>query len=60
MRTPKKIEASRRNGARSLGPVTPRGKFRSVPLARTVVLESEAEDRFLALLAGFMKELLVP
>ncbi len=63
MRTEKQIQASRANGARSHGPVTPQGKRNSARnstrhglLAATVVLEEEAEDRFLALLAEYMDE----
>ena len=55
MRTPKQIAASKANGAKSKGPVSPQGKARSSRnntshglLARSVVLEEESEDRFLA------------
>ena len=63
MRSQKQIQASRTNGARSHGPVTPQGKFNSAYnatthslLSSTIVLEDEAEDRFQALLAGFIEE----
>src|SRR5580700_663711 len=63
MRTEKQIQASRANGARSRGPVTPQGKRNSAHnstrhglLAGTVVLEEEAEDRFVALLAEYMDD----
>ena len=57
MATPKQIEASRINGRRSKGPVTPQGKLNSSGnnsrhglLAQTVVLEGESEEGFNALL----------
>lgn len=63
MSSEKQIQASRSNGARSKGPVTPQGKrnssrnsLRHGLLARTVVLEEESSDRFLQLLAGYMEE----
>ncbi|HEY4364663.1 MAG TPA: hypothetical protein VGN17_27105 [Bryobacteraceae bacterium] len=63
MRSPKQVEASRTNGARSQGPVTPQGKFNSAHnatthalLSSTIVLEDEDEDRFQALLAGLIEE----
>jgi hypothetical protein len=63
MRSQKQIEASRRNGARSRGPLTLQGKYNSAHhatrhglLANTVVLEGESEDRFQALLAAFTAE----
>ena len=50
-----RAEASRINGAKSTGPITPQGKARSSRnntshglLARSVVLEEESETRFLA------------
>jgi hypothetical protein len=64
MRTERQIEASRANGARSRGPVTPEGKRNSSGnalkhglLADTIVLKGELEDRFLELLADFDREL---
>ncbi len=63
MRSEKQIQASRANGARSHGPVTPQGKFNAAHnatthalLSSTIVLDDEAEDRFQALLDGFMEE----
>jgi hypothetical protein len=62
MSTPKQIEASRANGRRSKGPVTPEGKQNSSRnntrhglLAQTIVLEGESEERFSALLDQFMQ-----
>jgi hypothetical protein len=63
MRTPGQIDASRRNGAKSRGPVTPEGKLRASrsrithgSLAKTVVLHGESAARFSNLLAGLMAE----
>jgi hypothetical protein len=63
MPTEKQLQASRKNGALSRGPITPEGKFHSAHnatrhglLAGTVVLEEESEDRFQALLSAFMEE----
>lgn len=60
MRTPKQIETSRRNGAKSRGPVTPEGKRRASLnarrhglLAATVVLEAEDKPLFRSLLRDF-------
>lgn len=62
-RTLAQIEASRRNGAKSHGPITPEGKHRSSRnasthglLARTVLLEGESNSRFQSLLAGLLAE----
>ena len=64
MRTERQIEASRANGARSRGPVTPEGKRNSSRnstrhgmLAESVVLEGESQERFLELLAEIDGEL---
>ena len=61
--SPKQIQASRTNGARSRGPLTEQGKRNSALnsrrhglLARTVVLEEESTERFLELLAGYVDE----
>jgi hypothetical protein len=63
MSTPKQIAASRANGAKSKGPVTPQGKRNSSRnatrhglLAETVVLEAEHTGRFLALLHELEEE----
>jgi hypothetical protein len=63
MRSPKQIEASRINGRRSQGPITPEGKYHSSRnntrhglLAQTVVLERESEERFLELLDSYMQK----
>jgi NADH-quinone oxidoreductase subunit C len=60
LRTPKQIEAARRNGAKSRGPVTPEGKARSSQNARqhgftseTLVLSNEDEERFHKLLDSY-------
>ncbi len=56
--------ASRANGAKSRGPVTPEGKLRSSRgnveqgmLARTVVLDGESRHRFHALMTSLREEL---
>ena len=63
MRTEKQIQASRANGARSRGPVTPEGKrissrnsLRHGLLAQTVVLEEESSERFVELIAALTDE----
>lgn len=60
-RTNKQIEASRANGKKSAGPVTPEGKSRSAQNAirhglssRVVVLDSEDKEEFNRLLAAYM------
>jgi hypothetical protein len=64
MRTQKQIEASRINGAKSRGPVTPQGKrnsagngWRQGILARSIVLDSESRDRFNDLHRSLIAEL---
>src|SRR6266436_1637902 len=61
MSTINQVSASRANGARSLGPVTPEGKKRSSMnavrhglLARCVVLDNESRECFDQLLAQFL------
>ena len=56
--SPAQSDASRQNGSKSQGPVTPDGKSRSSRngirhgfLANTVLLETESRDRFMALCA---------
>jgi hypothetical protein len=63
MRTPKQIQASRANGARSKGPVTAKGKqnssrnsIRHGLLAETVVLKEESTGRFFDLLNDLIAE----
>ena len=63
MSTPKQIAASRANGARSKGPVTPQGKLNSSRnstrhglFAQTIVLEDEKEQEFFALLNELLDE----
>jgi len=63
MRTPKQIQASRTNGARSKGPVTPQGKRNSSRnstrhglLAETVVCLGESTARFLQLVESLVQE----
>lgn len=62
MRSPAQIEASRRNGARSLGPVSPEGKARSsqnaithgLSSAKIILPEGEAREEFLEIRAGLV------
>ncbi len=63
MRTPKQIAASRANGARSKGPVTPEGKRNSSRnstrhgmFADTLVLETEVPSQFHELLNELLDE----
>jgi hypothetical protein len=63
MRTPKQTEASRANGAKSKGPVTPQGKINSSRnstrhgmFADTIVLEAEEKSQFLELLEELFEE----
>ena len=63
MRTPKQTEASRANGAKSKGPVTPQGKINSSRnstrhgmFADTIVLEAEEKSQFLELLNELFEE----
>jgi hypothetical protein len=64
MRTESQRAASRINGAKSRGPITPEGKTVSSMnslghgiLANSLVLDSESEPRFQALLQGLIREL---
>jgi hypothetical protein len=64
MASEKQKAASRANGAKSRGPVTPEGKLRSSRnnverglLARTVVLDGESLPRFHALMTSLQDEL---
>jgi hypothetical protein len=64
MRSEKQIEASRLNGAKSRGPVTPEGKRNSANtnwcrgmLARSVVLDGESRTRFDELHRSLTEEL---
>ena len=59
-----RAEASRRNGARSLGPVTPEGKARSSQNAvrhgmysTVVVLKNESQELFDKLMSDYLTEL---
>jgi hypothetical protein len=63
MASEKQKAASRANGARSRGPVTPEGRLRSSRnniergmLARTVVLDGESRPRFDALMTSLLNE----
>jgi hypothetical protein len=64
MPSERRSAASRTNGAKSRGPITPEGKANSARnslkhgvLARTLVLDSESAQRFDTLLAGLTAEL---
>ena len=64
MPTEKQIAASRANGAKTHGPVTPEGKrksarnsFRHGLLAKAIVFEGESREQFTALLKAFCDEL---
>ena len=63
MSSNRRIQSSRANGARSRGPISEQGKLvssqnglRHGMLARTVVLEGESKDRFVALLQALLVE----
>ena len=63
MSTERQQNASRANGSKSRGPVTPEGKLASSQnaithgmLATTIVLKGESTDRFLGLLAALLEE----
>src|SRR5580698_2743392 len=63
MSTERQQQASRTNGSKSHGPVTPDGKATSSRnatthgmLSATIVLKGESTDRFLGLLAGLLEE----
>jgi hypothetical protein len=63
-KTEKQKAASRLNGARTHGPITPEGKrksarssFRHGLLAKAVVFEGESREQFAALLKAFCDEL---
>jgi hypothetical protein len=63
MSTERQRQASRANGSKSHGPVTPEGKIASSQnaithgmLSGTVVLKGESTDRFLGLLTALLEE----
>src|ERR1022692_893073 len=57
MATDKQIAASRANGARSRGPITPEGRLRCSLLAQAVVLEGESRPLFSQILRSMQDEL---
>jgi len=63
MSSERRILASRANGAKSHGPVTPEGKLASSRnslghgiLSKTIVLEGESNEVFVALLTSYQEE----
>jgi len=57
MATDKQIAASRANGARSRGPITPEGRLRCSLLARAVVLDCESRPLFTQFLRSMQDQL---
>jgi len=63
MSSERRILASRANGAKSRGPITPEGKLASSRnslrhgiLSKTIVLEDESSETFVDLLASYQQE----
>ena len=63
MRSRSQIETARRNGAKSNGPITPHGKYKSSPtrlqhglLAKALLLPTESRDQFIALCDSLVLE----